>query len=337
MQTSLGKILFTLIIIPLSLHAYSFTMNLDKTQPMIGEKCILDLNFHYQNLEEYEIEEPHFENFTSTLLSDEEIQDKNGTWQVKQRYQLIPNKAGKTTLHPLKTHIEMIEEKYQERYNKNKYLKKFDIFTQAIMINVQALPQDISITGDYELYAHIDKNSTSIGKPIHFTVNLKGEGNIPNLDFLTLNIPNTTIYEKTKTPFTKSFDILSNTHFTIPPIILKYYNQKTKQINLLNTQPFEIEVKGGTAKKQPFKIFWWLIFPLFLLIQLLWFLPKLIIYDEKETLKKALKRCKNKDALLKKTMPYLHKNRHLTRLLYQLEESDTKNFKSLKKKILKHF
>ena len=334
MQISLGKILFTLIMIPLYLNAYSFTMHMDNTHPMIGEKCTLTLNFSYTNLEEYEVEEPDFENFDISLLEDKEYQDKNGTWQAQQRYQLIPYKAGAFRLPSLKTHIEMIEEKYQERYNKNKYLKKFDIFTKTIMINVQPLPQGITITGDYQLYAHIDANTTTLGKPIRFTVSIKGEGNIPSLDFLTLNIPHTTIYEKPITESEKSFDILANANFTIPPILLKYYNQKTKQITLLNTPPFDIEVTGGKPEKQPFQIFWWIIFPLFLL---LWGFPKFFAYDEKKALKKQLQHCKDKETLLKKLMPYLDKNRQLTRLIYELEVVEIKEFKKLKKKILKYF
>ncbi len=323
--------------IALSAHAYSFTTKVDNTHPMIGEKCTLTLHFHYKDLEEYEIEEPDFENFDTTLLEDKEFQDENGTWHAQLRYQLIPYQAGTFTLPALKTHIEMIEKKYQERYNKNKYLKKFDIFCKAIMIDVQPLPQGITITGEYQLYAYIDKNSTSLGNPIHFTVGIQGEGNIPNLDFFTLDIPQTTIYETSNTPYEKSFDILCNTNFTIPPITLKYYNQKTEEIALLHTSPFDIEVRGGTPKKESPTLSWWFFIPLLLLLPLLWFLPKLFIHDEKRALKKELKRSKDKESLLKKLMPYLDKNRQLKRLIYQLEEVEPKEFKMLKKEILKHF
>ena len=46
---------------------------------------------------------------------------------------------------------------------------------------------------------------------------------------------------------------------------------------------------------------------------------------------------KNKEALLKKVAPYIQENRPLSRLIYQLEESDAKRFKGLKKEIVKHF
>jgi len=334
MQTSLGKIVLIFILTTFTLQAYHFTMSVDNAQPMVGEKFILTLNFSYQNLEEYEVEEPQFEAFEVKLLEDNEFKDGNGTWQVKQRYQLIPNRAGTLTLAPLKTHIEMIEEQYQELYNRNKYLKKFDIFTKPIVINVQALPQDVTVTGEYELSANIDKNVTKLGEPIHFTVSIKGEGNLPNLDFLTLSIPHTTVYEKMNRPYIKSFDILSDGNFMIPPILLKYYNQKTKQVVLLSTQPFEIEVRGGNAKKEKSSRLWWL---LILLLPLLRFLAQFFKDNEKKTLRKRLKRCKNREELLKKLMPYLHKNRQLTRLIYQLEEVETQEFKKLKKEILNTF
>ena len=337
MLTSLYKIIFILSISVVHICAYSFSMNIDKTTPLVGEKCTLTLNLSYVNLEEYEIDEPYFENFDLLLKEDKESKNINGTWQVKQIYQITPRKAGTFRLDPLKTHIEMIEVKYQKLYNKNKYLKKFDIFTKSIMMKVEPLPQDLTITGDYQLYSNIDKNLTHVGKPIHFTIGIKGEGNIPNLDFLTLNIPDVTIYEKTVTKFEKSFDILANKSFTIPPIMLRYYNQKTEQINLLSTAPFDIKVTGSKAKERSFKIFWWFIFPFISILQLLWFIPKLFVYDEKKSLKKQLKLCKDKDKLLKKLMPYLYENRQLTKLIYQLEEVENRDFKKLKKEILKHF
>ena len=304
---------------------------------MVGEECILSLNFDYKNLEEYEIEEADFENFESILIEDEESKDETGTWHVRQKYKMIPNKSGLLKLKPLKIHIEMIEEQYQQRYNKNKYLKKFNLFSQPITMNIKPLPQNITITGDYQLYAHIDKNSTLKGNPIHFSISLKGMGNIENLDFLSLNIPNTTIYEKTKEPYKKSFDILSNQSFTIPPIILRYYNQKTKQITLLSTLAFDINVIEGKNKKHPFQKNIWISFTLLLLIELLWFSSLLFETNEEQALKKQLKRCKNKEELLKKLMPYLYKDRQLMRLIYELEEIEEKKFKTLKKEILKYF
>jgi hypothetical protein len=337
MQTSLGKIIFLLIITTLFLNAYRFTMHVDNNKPMIGEKFTLILNFSYENLEEYEVEEPNFENFESQLLEDKEFKETNGSWQVLQRYQLTPKQAGTFTLPPLKTHIEMIEKPYQERYNRNKYLKKFDIFSKPIEMKVQPLPENITITGEYELYATVNQNSTKLGKPIHFIVGLKGKGNIPNLKFLTLNIPHVTIYEKSTTKYEKSFDILSNESFTIPPILLKYYNQTTKKVTLLSTMSFKIEVLEGKAKKESAEKLWWLLLPFIPLIPAFWFMVQLFSSNEKSGFKRQLTRCKNSHELLKKMLPYLYKNRLLTRLIYQLEEVESQDFKKLKKEILKHF
>jgi len=74
-----------------------------------------------------------------------------------------------------------------------------------------------------------------------------------------------------------------------------------------------------------------------LILYALWALSKLAYLDEKKYFIKQLKRCKTKEALLKKVAPYIQKNRPLSRLIYQLEESDAKRFKGLKKEILKHF
>ena len=331
MQISLGKILSILTMFSLYLNAYDFSANLNNKHPMLGEKIDLTLSFSYKNLEEYEIQEPNFEGFEIKLKKDDEKKSEDGTFKVTQIYELIPQKAGNFTFAPLKTHIEMIEEKDQERYNKNRYLKKFDIFTKPLTMQVLALPKGLKVTGDYNLIANIDKNHTKLGEPIHFRVKLKGEGNIQNLNFLTMQIANTTIYETSISAYEKSFDIIGESDFTIPPMLLQYYNQKTKQITLTNTKPFHIKVEGDKKTKEQFKIFWWL---LLLLPPLFWIVLKRF---KKDTWHKQLKRCKNKEMLLKKLIPYLEKNRQLTRLIYKLEDCKKEDFKMIKKDILKHF
>ncbi len=336
MQISLGKILFFLLFSS-TLHAYTFTSHIDNTHPLFGEKCILTLHFSYKDVEEYEIEEPHFENVAILPLDEKEYKDKNGTYQAIVRYTLRAQKVGTIILPPLKTHIEMIEAQYQKRYNKSSYLKKFDIYSQPITLDVQALPQGVEVIGDYQLYAHIDTNTTTQGHPIHLTVSIQGEGNLQNFDFFKLTIPQTLIYEKIQSPYEKSFDILSESNFTIPPIILEYYNKNRHKVTLESTPLFQIAVKNPSSpKKESFKSIWGFIFAGIALLLVLYFLTKQFYHDKQKTIKKQLKQCKDKEALLKKLMPYLQQNRQLKRLIYALEESEEADFKKLKKEILRY-
>ncbi len=326
-------LLFTLVT-PL-LYGYSFSMQVDNTQPMVGETIHLTTYFRYDNLEEYDLAEPDYEAFNIALIDENETQENNSTWLVTQHYTLIAKKAGTLTLHPLKAHIEFIPIDYQDRYNKNHYLQKQNISTQALTLNINSLPQGIHLTGNYTLEASLDKNQSTQSSPVQFSVALIGEGNLENLNFLTLHIPHTTIYEKSTSPQSKTFSILAKQDYTIPPIVLKYFNQKSKTVMLTSTSSYAIHISGGKAYPSLLWLF------VVLLIGIVgygfWVLHKLGYLDHKKTFIRQLKKCKGKEELLKKTAPYIEKDRGLTRLIYRLEGCEDGEFKEVKKEIIKNF
>ena len=327
------SLIFTLVT-PL-LYGYSFTMEVDNMQPMVGETIHLTTHFRYDNLEEYDLAEPDYENFNIALFDENETQENNSTWLITQHYTLIAKKAGTLTLHPLKAHIEFIPLKYQKEYNKNHYLQKQDIFTQALTLNINSLPQGIHLTGNYTLEASLDKNQSTQSSPVQFTLTLSGEGNLESLNFLTLHIPHTTIYETNITPHSKTFSILSNQDYTIPPIVLKYFNQKSKTVILTSTSSYVIAIKGGTSYAY---VLWVMLFLLLGSVMYgIFVLHRLEYLDKKRTFIKQLKRCKKKEDLLKKVAPYIGRDRGLTRLIYRLEGCEDGEFRQVRKAIVDYW
>ena len=306
---------------------------------MVGEKAELTLTLRYTNLEDYSIKEPKFENFSTTLLEDTETQDTNHTWLVTQRYALTPQKAGTFTLTSPTAHLESIAPQYQERYNRNKYLVKTDTQAKPLTLNISPLPQGLKVTGTYTLTTEVDKQKVKAGEPVHFTLHLKGEGNIADLSFFTLAIPHTTVYQTSTSANKKEFDIVSDHNYTIPALSLQYYNQSTQSAELLSSQAFGIEViTAPTPQKSKAKV---LVILLLIFAGLLYYLYRLFnslaYIDKKATFIKVLKKCKTKEELLAKVAPYLGKDRGLDRLIFGLEGVEKTNFTTLKKEIFKYF
>ena len=331
----LSKMSLILMIFSPLLFGYSFTMQIDNAQAMVGETIHLTTHFRYNNLEEYDLAEPDYENFKLALVDENETQDQNNSWLLTQHYTLIAQKAGSFTLHPLKAHIESIPLAYQARYNKNHYLQKQDIFTQSLTLNVTPLPQGLQVTGNYTLEASIDKNKSTPNSPVQFTLTLTGKGNLESLDFLSLHIPHTTIYEKSSQPKIKTFSILSNQDYTIPPIVLKYFNQNSKTVMLTSTPSYAIHILG-TA---PSHSLLWLFVLLLTTISSYGFriFYKHIYLTSNRRFIRQLKKCKSSEDLVKKIAPYIGKDRGLTRLIYRLETCKNEEFKKIKKEIIKHW
>ena len=330
--------LFILFILPLTINAYTFHASLDNKEPLLGEEVTLTLTFSYDNIEEYEIEEPNFEHIKTKLMSEEEYQENNTTWIVKQRYSLMPQQTGKLEILPLNLHIESIAKAYQKLYNRNKYLEKVDIQTEKLLLNVLPLPQGVKINGDYKLIATVDKTEVNTGMPINFTLILTGEGNLDDIDFFILKIPHTTIYTKPSKHLSKSFTIISDTNYTIPSITLKYYNPKSRSLELTSSQAFSIKVATDAHDETAdnYKLFYLPFILGFLLffVYLYRFLSSKKPIDPQVHLIKTLKKIKSKETFLKKVVPYMDKSKSLKRLIYKLETSSHETFKSLKKEII---
>ena len=338
MQIKLGKALLWLTLTLQLLNAYTLQMQVNNPNPMLGEKVTLTVDFVYDNVEEYEVKEAQFANVETTLVSDDEFQEGNQTHN-RIIYTLRAQKEGGLTLLALQAHIEMIPLAYQDRYNKNKYLKKFDINSNPLTLEVQPLPQALTVWGDYTMHASVDKTETTVGEPIRFTVTLQGEGNINNLDFLTLDIPHVLIYEKNR-GLTKEFSIVPEKDFTIPTIALKYYNLSSHTVMLLSTPSYQITVKPKPVKPLIPPMLGYII--LLVIFGALFFalhrlFSSLAHLDKKATFIKALKKCKTKEELLAKVAPYLRKDRRLDRLIYKLEGVEDVEFVGVKREIIRGF
>jgi len=299
---------------------------------MMGKKTVLILKFCYDDLEEYSLEEPQLQYFKIVLLNEEEKED-NHLSCITQHYSLTANKSGDFILPALKAHIESIPKKYQALYNKNHYLQKTDIYTTSIPLKVTPLPQNLKVTGDYRLTASTDKNEVDAQNPIHFTVTLEGEGNIENLDFLTLSISHTLVYPHATSTLSKTFDIVSDENYTIPAISLSYFNQESHMVENISTNTYQIAVKSNIiqSSRNTYILIWLLIFMLSLLFYLYHIFKQIDYVDEKKMFFKRIKKAKNKEALLKVIAPYMHKSKRLERLVYSVEMSERRAFKGLKK------
>jgi hypothetical protein len=327
-----------LLSFPIYIYAYSFNAAVNNTQAMLGDEIELTLTFTYDNLEEYEIEEPHFEPLTSTLVKEVEYQEDNGTWIVQQTYALVAQKVGKIHIPMITVHIEKIPQKYQNVYNRNKYLEKIDIHSNVIKLRVLPLPEGLHISGNYQLFATVDKQNVLSGLPVTFQLRVKGKGNLNSLDFFTLNIPHTTIYQKRISPFKKSFSIIADKNYTIPSVTLKYYNQESHSIDFINTPIYHIAVHTQhtpiTLKTFDSMSILSIILLCILLIYMYILIKKIEYLDEKTYLIISLKQCKTEESLLKKVIPYMHKSKALTRLIYKLETCNKQNFKLIKQDII---
>jgi len=325
---------------------YQLQMKLNKSSAFLGETLYLYLELHYKELEDYTVVKPIIEGMKVEEISDEEHKIKDGVWLDTITYKITPQKSGIFKIVPQSAEIEFLSKGYKNLNNRYKYLQKRMIESNSFELNINALPIGISIIGDYKLKAEVDTKTLKAGEPLNYTVKIEGRGNLQSLNNLNLDISDVTIYENAslnqKNIIEKSFKIVANKSFIIPPLSLKYFNIKSSKIDYLLTKSFEIIVDGialrkkkkGLSMLEKSSYFGGGVLSVLLFLFIIKFI--LLIKQKKEDSQviRNLKKIKEKEIFLKKVVPYLSRDKRLDYLIYKLETVAPTEFKKLKTEIL---
>lgn len=328
-------------------EGYNLDAELSKESILLGETTELKLTYKYKDLEDYEIIEPEFTGIKVKELNSRDYKDNDGSFVEEISYELYPQNEGNFSLSELSVNAEIIDTKYRNFNNRSKYTKKFSLSAKPLLLRVKKLPDNISVIGNYQLTTTVDKKEVAPKEVLTLTISLYGEGNIKSLENLQLHINNATTYllyttqSKKRHQRTKVYEIISDTPYLIPSFKLHYYDKQEALIQQTQTNPIEILMKGYSKKKteeQSYKTEY--IFSLLALVLILFFLFLYRNFIKKRLNKpvsfiRVLKGCSSQSELYKKVVVLLGKDETLDTLIYKLEEENQRNFKKVKKEIIK--
>lgn len=196
-------------------------------------------------------------NFWVKELNSSKSYVKNGYRYKDYRYLIFPQQAGFIVISKQKATVSV-------RQAKTYFMIWKKIYSNQTTLDVLPLPMHLSIQGNYSISQKIDKTSMLPNRAVHFTVIIKGTGDIGNISAFSLKIPNAVVF--TSSPFVKTyykngvyggtfiqtFSITADKSFTIPAIHFTYFNPKTNKIYTLYTKKISVHVKT------PFKEPWYL-------------------------------------------------------------------------------
>jgi len=331
------------------LHAvednYALSISTDKRTLYLGEYLNLKLTFSYADLEDYELPDLSLDGFEVKELNSSDYKKESNISVEEVNYRLTPKKSGQFTIGDLKADIQILGKDYQGLNNRSKYIKKFSVSSNSMIVNVKPLPDNVSVIGNYELSATSSKQKIKPGEIVTLTIKLKGSGNIKNLDAITLSIPNATSYikensaEDQNNTYTRIFEIISDQSYTIPLLELVYFDKALEIVKTTQSRAIPIEV-GDTKDIQETNdenITYYIVGMVGTLI----FLLLLILYKKKKpstdrpTLAASVKKCKDQATLYRLMVVHLGKDKTLDTLIYILESNKKSNIKEIKKEIIR--
>ena len=131
-------------------------------------------------------------------------------------------------------------------------------FSNDLEIKVKKLPAGIELVGSFTIDAKVDKTSINPNEAVNLSIELAGLGNLEDIKTLKPNIDGVSIFDEkvevNSNKLTQKIAFVSDKDFIIPPITIRYFDPKTKDIKTISTKEFKIDVKGVENKSEALNI-----------------------------------------------------------------------------------
>lgn len=354
---------------------FDLSIKASKEKLYVGENFILTIIFKYKKdaqIVDLFLDKPSFENFWYKQINESSSYD-DGDFKVQElKFLLTPLKSGILKIAPISINAQVLDTSNGRYSMFSSITKNLKLYSNELNFDVNNLPQNVKLIGQFDINSTIDKNKINQGEAVSYKLKIDGIGNIDDIEDIKLDIPNCVIYEnkpliKTvfenneyKGSYEKVFSIIPNESILINPISIKYFDKEKNEVKTINSKSFNIEVVKNSnlinlnnqlqkkaeeievvkvIEKSSFldKIIYFclgVIVTLILLYIYISFLKKKKTNQEYNTpLIKKVKKSQDKEELIKILAAYLNKDKNLDNLIFTLEKSN--DFLIIKKEIIK--
>jgi hypothetical protein len=250
-------------------------LKIDKKNLKVGESTTLNILFKQRldaKANKLNINEPKVENFWIKKI-DGEKQFSDGQYIVTQySYLIFAQKEGRFEISPIQADIGRLSQRSMGGFFNDPFFNSMTaqinwqkIYSNPLHIEVDALPNGIELYGSFNIEASVDKKEVFVNKPVNLTIDIKGIGNIDDIEKFDINLANAIVYPdkpqiksnlvngEYQGSFKQKIAIISDNDFTIPSIKLTFFDKKTNSVKTIETTPIDIKVKGQTllSKNEP--------------------------------------------------------------------------------------
>lgn len=182
-------------------------------------------------------------------------------------YALAAQQSGTLALGPLRWDIKV---RNQSRDNWGMWMataKTHSVFSNEIELEVKALPAGVSLVGELEMEANVDKREVNAGEAVNVDIRVKGAANIEDLSAFDIHVEGAQAFkeEPKKThylrdgkyfgDFSQKLALVAERDFTIPSFEIRYMDVATDTVKTVKTEPIAIKVlNAAPAVKEELKI-----------------------------------------------------------------------------------
>ncbi len=243
-------------------------LRLSKKSAHVGEAVRFDLVFKKKpgvTVDKLEIEEPKFEDFWVKKI-DGVQQGVEGEYATETHsYLLFPQKSGTLNIPPVLAKVgQYVQSRrgfdpfFDNAFGRN--LRVSQVVSNGSSLEVEVLPDDLELYGDFNIKTEVDKTTVAANKPLNLTISIDGVGNIDDIQKYSLDVAGAVIYanepkikarvvgEDYLGSFEQKIVIIADGSYTIPSFTLRYVDRESQKEVVKKSEPIAIEVTGGVAK-----------------------------------------------------------------------------------------
>ena len=247
----LGKYaLFLVLIAPVLLFSkIEFTQKVSKQNAYINETIKVTLILKIDNY--HNITQVYFEDYETSDFwykkHEEKIIEKNSdNTTYTYSYLLNAKSSGKFVLPK-----QVIEISNEEIRNYRRWEK---IYSNEIDLDIKPTVENLSIQGDYEIKAFVDKTEINESDSVKLTLEIKGSGNIKDIKPFNLDLNKQVVYDnkpiiteefkqtKYYGSFTQEFLVIANESFTVKPFEFTYFDINKNRVQKISTNHIFVNV-----------------------------------------------------------------------------------------------
>ena len=177
---------------------FDLSMSTKSKNIYVGEEVLLKIQFKYKKdlqLVDLSLEKPDFSNFWFKQLDKKNAQYEENNYIVQDIYFIVfAQKEGSLVIPPIKVNLQVLDPYSNSFSFMSNAQKNIKIYSNDLKFNVKALPQGISLYGDFKLNSSISTNEIKEGEALSYKINISAYGNIDDLEDIKLDINNATIY-----------------------------------------------------------------------------------------------------------------------------------------------
>lgn len=229
----------------------------DKHNVYVGEPFELTLLLKQKNSVQAldsKFTPPEFDGFWVKSASKPK-KNNDGTFTTTTlKYKMAPQHVGILPIHKTKIQIATRSSSRDVWGSFISNVKWHTYFSNDLNMTVKALPNSISLVGDFKIDAKVDKTAINHNEAVNVTIRLNGDGNLEDVKSFKPFIDGVNVFDEkiklSKKVLTQNIAFVSDRDFEIPAFSLQYFNIKTKKIETITTNSIKIRVNGVQEKKE---------------------------------------------------------------------------------------